>query len=97
MSATEDQNPEANETKSEEAARPTFRVVGGSAASVVGRLFQLPADMTIGAFRTAARAGEYIFAGERSFIPSAGTQLEHDEGNGRVHSRLTQSCRPHAG
>lgn len=71
------ENPQENEqSQTESADRPIFRVVGASPTGVIGRLFQLPADMTVGAFRTAVRAGEYIFAGERSFIPGVGAQLD---------------------
>lgn len=70
------QQPDNEQTTDSAEERTTFQVVGGTAAGVVGRLFQLPADMTIGALRTAVRAGEYIFAGERSFIPSTSAQLD---------------------
>lgn len=71
------ENPQENEQpQADSADRPVFRIVGTTPSSVIGRLFQLPADMTVGAFRTAVRAGEYIFAGERSFLPGVGAQLD---------------------
>ena len=88
------ENPQENrQSQTESADRPIFRVVGASPTGVIGRLFQLPADMTVGAFRTAAvRAGEYIFAGERSLHSRVGAQLDLMKETGAhssaIHARL---------